>query len=163
MAQGTMLGIPLPRPGSAPAPTRRFTPSGRYRLVAPEQRNGAVLYVRIEFGSLRSSRLVEVRETGETGSGDRCFVDLDGVSVAGIVSWREATRAEVEAFRLEQRVSHMADVVQLHGAPAFAATLAGLPLRERDDALCAVADALRERGHDGRASQVLAYRWEADR
>lgn len=27
----TLLGLPVPRPGSAPAPTRSLTPSGRYR------------------------------------------------------------------------------------------------------------------------------------
>jgi hypothetical protein len=150
----TMIGVAPLAIGAAPS-----RPSGHYRVLAPEQGNGAVLYVRIEFGSLHSSRLVEVRETG---SGERFFADLDGVPVSGIVSWREATAAEVESFRLEQRVSGWADHAQLRGAPAFAATLSVLSRKDRDDALCFTADTLRERGKDGLASAVLAYRWESD-
>lgn len=150
----TMIGVAPLAIGAAPS-----RPSGHYRILAPEQRNGAVLYVRVEMGSLHSSRLVEVRETG---SGERFFADPDGVPVSGIVSWREATRAEVEAFRLEQRITRFADHVQLRGAPAFAASLADLSRKDRDDALCFTADTLRERGKDGLASAVLAYRWAGD-
>jgi hypothetical protein len=153
----TLCGIPAPRAGSAPAPTRSLTPSnGRYRLLAPEMRGGAILRVSVELGSLRSTRLVEVKESAD---GERSFCDLDGVPVLGMVSWREATRAEAESFRLEQQVSRWADLACNRGAPTLSLALQALSRLERDAALCATADELRERGYDGKASAVLAYRF----
>lgn len=91
----------------------------------------------------------------------RLFVDIDGAEV-DFSDWEFASRTEVEAFALERRIAEYADCVETSGAPAFAASVRGLPRLQRDFALCACADLLRERGKDGRASQVLAFRWDED-
>ncbi len=134
--------------GLAPPAQINARPSGRYSLRVPDAPIGSVLRVTTREGSTRFVQKVS----------DVMFLDVTGAEV-DFVDWDFATRADVAGFLLERRLEQYADAVELHGAPAFAASIRGLPRLERDSVLCATADILRERHRDGKASQVLAYRF----
>jgi len=143
----TLLGV------AAPAQTNT-RPSGRYRVIAPEAPIGSILRVTTREGSIRFVQLLAPH-------GLRLFVGLDGERVE-FCQWDYATRAEADCFRREREIATYADGVEIHGAPSFAAKVRGLPRLERDELLRTVADELRVRGKDGKASQVLAYRFEEE-
>lgn len=150
MKRATILGLPTPKSGSAPAPTRRNTPVGRYRVIAPDAPPGSILRVTQRDSSTRLVELV-------CSSSTRLFVDVDGADV-DFCEWDFATRAEAESFRFERRITRYSDIVEFHGAPAFASCIRGLPEPEREAILAAVMDQLRVRGKDGKATQVAVYR-----
>jgi|HubBroStandDraft_5_1064220.scaffolds.fasta_scaffold116736_4 hypothetical protein len=66
----TLLGVPAPSPGSAPAPTRRNTPNGRYSIVSEERAARAEKISRL---------LAAILLTGEP------------VKAADVVKWNEHT------------------------------------------------------------------------
>lgn len=150
MRTATVIGV-------APPAQTNTRPSGRYRLIAPEAPVGSVLRVTTrEANGCRSTRFVHVVDP----HGLRLFVDLDGNEVA-FTDWEFATRSEAQAFHLERQIATYADEVELHGAPRFFTQyVEALPHAERDNLLGTVADELRVRGKDGKASQLLAFRWE---
>jgi hypothetical protein len=135
--------------GVAPPAQVNTRPNGRYSVLAPEAPIGAILRVTTRGGSTRFVQRVS----------ELMFLDVAGQLVT-FVDWEFATRLEAQAFLREQRIEAYADAVDIAGAPAFAATVRGLPRLERDSIICETADVLRERGKDGRASQVLEYRFE---
>jgi hypothetical protein len=70
----TQLGIPAPRPGSAPAPTREKTPSsGRYRLAAGSHPRDAIATC-VHCGNICSQRFdgtLAIQRDGEMFAADQ--------------------------------------------------------------------------------------------
>lgn len=140
--------------GIAPPAQVNMRPSGRYALRAPEAPVGSILRVRVATMSGPSTRYV--RKEAEA-----IFLDAAGEEPA-FGEWEYAGPTECEVFMWARRVEEYADQADRLGAPSFAAAIRGLPRLERDALLCGVADVLRERQKPGKASAVLAYRWEGD-
>lgn len=133
----TRIGIPAP----AQVNTR---PSGRYKIQAPDAPVGSILRVTTRDGLFRFVKK----------HSDELLLDLDLCTV-DFVDWDFANRAEVELFGFQKRLNEYADLVELHGAPAFMVSIRSLPNREQ--LLLAVAEELGIRGKQGRREQVLAF------
>lgn len=116
-----------------------------------------VLRCRTSSNSTRLIRLI-------SGNSRLIALDCRGNLVPGVMldSLVPPTPEEIAAFEFEERVAELADDVKNHGATHRVCRwlIKKFEGRERDDLICSAADLLRERGQDGRASQLLAFRFE---
>lgn len=91
-------------------------------------------------------------------------LDCRGNLVPGVMlnSLTPPTAQEVAEFEFEERVCELADDVKNHGAMHRVCRwlISKFEGQARDELICSAADLLRERGQDGRASQLLAFRFE---
>lgn len=87
----TLVGVPRPRQGSAPAPTRSLTPTGRYSVRAlPVELLHPIVVLAIPIGGgLTTTRLARKVPSG--------FIGLDGERLVGTVR-RLANERETADF-----------------------------------------------------------------